>query len=304
MQNPNYPIAIGAGIALISIFLLNQNLNKNNLNSETYLPKASSLHYRHKTKTFPYDLENPDWVQTLPSELKEISGISYWQGNILLCVQDEAGRIYGYNFEKKRITVEFPFAGPGDYEDLVWVDPVLYVLRSDGDLYQIKGMSNFNTHSQKLENFLGQEQDTEGLGYDPYQNELWIACKGEGMAPENVNQDKEIYRYSLVEHTLSPKPRFRLSQSELREQLPNRKAFKPSAIAFHPRERHAYILSAASASLLVLDERGKLMFYLKLDDDLFPQAESICFDEMANLFIATEAAGKKPKLARFGYLKP
>ncbi len=301
MQNLKYPLTTVAFSTLISIFLPKLSLNNFNHSHVNVLfdsPQALAL---DMSTPFPYQLDKPDWVQTLPSKLKEISGITYWQGALLLCIQDETGRIYAYNFKKERITVEFPFAGSGDYEDIAWVDPVLYVLRSDGDLYQIKGLAEFDTQIQKFENFLGQEQDTEGLGFDKTRQELLIAGKGDAFNADLGSNAKEVYRFSLQQEELLSQTRFTIKQEELRKLDPDAKTFKPSGIARNPKDGNFYILSGASQSLLVLDDQGAIVHLLDLDKDLFPQAESICFDEEAHLFIATEASGKKPRLARFSY---
>ncbi|HUH29327.1 MAG TPA: hypothetical protein VLZ86_13970, partial [Gelidibacter sp.] len=77
----------------------------------------------------------------LPAELNEISGIVWIDDHTLACVQDENGVIYLYDLDEKSITEEIPFAGNGDYEGIALHDSNLYVMQSDGLLYEIKDWS-------------------------------------------------------------------------------------------------------------------------------------------------------------------
>ena len=56
--------------------------------------------YIVSSPSYRYDLLTHDRVFKLPGRLEEISGLSYWKDNILLCVEDETGNLYLYDHKK------------------------------------------------------------------------------------------------------------------------------------------------------------------------------------------------------------
>ena len=82
----------------------------------------------------------------LPATLAEISGLAYITGDKFACVQDEIGTIFIYNTASSSIEKQIPFAGMGDYEGITLVNDTAWVVRSDGHLFEIKGV-----HSEKAE---------------------------------------------------------------------------------------------------------------------------------------------------------
>ena len=164
----------------------------------------------HPNGSFQYDLENPDEKYLLPEYLVEISGLSYYNEDSILCEQDEKAEIYVLSLDKKRIENKYEFGKKGDYEDITVINHTVYMLRSDGRIF---GIENFNKENRKVTEYktpLSEKNNTEGLTYDKFSNSLFIACKGSpSIEKDNPYKGyKAIYRYDLAKMKLDKKPEF------------------------------------------------------------------------------------------------
>ena len=241
----------------------------------------------------PYDLANPTHAHKLPNDLREISGLSYYKPGRLACVQDEVGMVYIYDLAKEAVVDNHVFGPNGDFEGVEYVDKTLYALRSDGELYAFEhedgnGIKILGGQPQTrhIKIDLPGKNDMEGLGYDPQLDALLLATK-DGPTTD----DKIVYFYSLKNKTLFQG--FILKQANIAAFGVGNKEFKPSGIAVHPKTYDYYMLSAASHQLLVCTVQGKVKSVQKLDKDLLPQAEGICFLPDGTLCLSSEGNGKK-----------
>ncbi|CCH02880.1 hypothetical protein FAES_4881 [Fibrella aestuarina BUZ 2] len=238
----------------------------------------------------PYALDQPAETHKLPNDLREISGLSYYKPGKLACVQDELGVVFIYDTRTHAVADEHIFGKNGDYEGVEFVDGQLYIMRSDGELYQMEPRDGIKiiggspqTRHVKID--LPGKNDMEGLGYDPQLKALVLATKdGKGL-------DKTIYLYSLQHKTLFQGTV--LKQEDIRAFEPDLPEFKPSGIAVHPKTRDYYVLSSAAHRLLVMTPSGKVKSLVPLDEKLLRQPEGICFAPDGTLYIASEGDGKK-----------
>ncbi len=83
----------------------------------------------------------------LPSDLKEVSGIAYIKDIKLACVQDEIGKIFIYNTDSKKVEKEIEFAGVGDYEGITVVNTTAYIIRADGNIFEVQ---NYNANKPSV----------------------------------------------------------------------------------------------------------------------------------------------------------
>ena len=80
------------------------------------------FYFIKKNKTAKlYEIDKPDFQQNLSKNLKEISGISYFDENQIICINDEVGRLFIYDHEKKEIIDTLEFEEDGDYEYVVFL---------------------------------------------------------------------------------------------------------------------------------------------------------------------------------------
>ena len=88
--------------------------------------------FKENDVLFAYDLDTPSQKFILPNKLTEISGLSYYSENKLVCVNDEIGKIYLYDLDKEEISKTIDFGKNGDYEGVEMVEGLTYVLNSSG----------------------------------------------------------------------------------------------------------------------------------------------------------------------------
>ncbi len=264
----------------------------------------------------PYAFDAPDTLFKLPNRLREISGLTLLDDQILGAVQDEKGRLYLLNMNTGKIEDDPRFDKDGDYEDLARVGDTVYVLRSNGTLHEITNWRANNLETVKHKTALSAKHDTEGLVYDVSNNRLLIACKE--FPGKGLKNQKAIYAFDLTTKTLLEEPVYTINLAALSQQLntergPNaavRRAlgsafdmsgFKPSALGIHPVTGHLYVLSSVRKALVVLNADNSVEAVWPLSEELFRQPESLAFLPNGDLFIASEGAGKRATLVRYTY---
>ena len=249
--------------------------------------------------SLPYQIGQPTTTHTLPPDLREISGLSYYKPGKLACVQDELGVVFIYDLTKKAVVAEHIFGENADYEGVEFVDGNLYVLRSDGELYvtkpdesgEVKELGNA-TPTRHIQIDLPGKNDLEGLGYDPKLEALLLATK------DGKGTDKIIYYYSLKNKRLFQG--LVLKQADIQAFDPSLEAaFKPSGLAVHPQTGDYYVLSSAARRLAVLAPNGTIKSVTPLPKKLLPQPEGICFSPSGTLYISSEGDGKQGILLEF-----
>jgi len=250
-------------------------------------------------------------VYEVPSSLKEISGISFLTDDIVLAIQDEKGILFQYDLNQERIVNEFEFGPEDDYEDVVRVDKDVYIVISNGTVIQIKNFQSEKPQINKFKTALSEDNDIEGLGYEPQKNRLLLATKEKGMdADENT---KEIYAFNLSTMKLDETPAYSIRLDEIEayfkgdaleesskkflKALGNRnmnKVFKSSAITVNPATNEVFVLSSINNLVAVLTPEGKISRIIQFEGKDYKQPEGLAFSGDGKLFISNEA-GKNGK---------
>lgn len=256
-----------------------------------------------------YDFREPDVKLVLPDSLHEISDQAIIDDSTFACVEDEDGIIYIYDSKRNRIEQRIEFAGAGDYEGITKVNKDLYVLRSDGMLFEV---TDFAGAVPRVETYLTEipADDNEGICYDSLNNRLLIACKSR-LDKETASKEKRaIYGFDLSAKKLSADPVFEFDIDELSDYLDNhyidladdaQLKFKSSAIAIQPGSGDLFVLSAVDHCLFVFDSEGNIRHAEPLKPKLFNKPEGIAFYPDGDVLISNEGQDKKPTLLRFDY---
>ena len=282
----------------------------------TYLSCASD--YSNEHNSGDYDLNSPVQTLILPDTLREISGLTDIDHNTFACIQDENGIIFIYDFFKNKIQRQLPFHIDGDYEGITRIGNTMYILRSDGIIFEV---SDFE---EKIFSIFSYDtgipaNNNEGLCYDPKNDRLLIAAKGKiGKGPEFKDM-RVIYSFDLKTKKLSNEPAFEFDlqlikkfASDKKLDLPFRSKkkgsinepvikFMTSAIAIHPVSNKLYLLSAADHLFFIFDTDGNLEHMEPLNPSIFNKAEGITFLDNHDMLITNEAQNKRPTLLRFSY---
>ena len=270
---------------------------------------------------FAYNLKAPSNIYYLPNNLKEISGISFYKKNQIVCVNDEKANIYTFDTEKREVISKYDFGKKGDYEDIAVVEDDVFILRSDGTLFKVENFESSQRKTTKIKTFLTKKNNTEGLFFDENTNSLLIACKDSPLINKNKRFKgfKAIYRFDLNTHTLIEKPEYLVNFSKIDSLkvtgsvqklfinaakhlkfVGDGNRFHPSGLAIHPIAKDKiYIISSLGKWLVVMTLEGKIIDIVELDKRIFSQPEGICFSENGDLFISNEGKNGKANILRF-----
>jgi len=273
---------------------------------------------------FAYNFDAPNEKFKLPKALKEISGLTCYKDKWLAAVQDEKGAIYLIDMNTGKTEDVIEFSADGDYEGIACVKDIFYTLRADGVLFQIKNWKGKQkkVRTKVIDTNLGERNDTEGLTFDPLNNQLLIACKASPIIGKKESGSRAVYAYDLKKNKFDVEPTFLLSRKAFKKYIkenlkenPSYKLYlkeikkakkefllKPSAIAVHPVSNDFYVLSAAGNSLIVLDRSFNIKHLERLDANRFEQPEGLAFNSKGDLFISSEGLKKKARIYKFDYL--
>lgn len=258
--------------------------------------------------TGPYAFDQPVAAFVLDGALDEISGLTVLADGRLAAVQDEDGTIFVLNPTTGAIDAEIDFGNDGDYEGIERVEDALWILRSDGTLFEVEDWDT-DPDVEKHKTDLDDAHDTEGLAFDPVRNRLLIACKeypGEGLKGQRA-----IYAFDIEAEALIPDPIALIDRDIVRRQLQEHPAnrvvrkllspvaetggFKPSALARHSRTQELYVLSSVWKGFVVLSPDGAVRAVWPLPER-YVQPEGLTLLPDGTLYIANEGAGGAPTL--------
>ncbi len=230
----------------------------------------------------------------LPEQLDEISGITWIGENRFACVQDEEGIIYIYNIDKEEIEKKVNFSMAGDYEGIAVVDSTAYIIRSDGELFEVENYLNADFKVNSYKTPFSEKNDMESLTADISNNRLLLMPKNKDLSKKN---SKGIYAFDLETKTINRQPIWSVDNDNpiFKNQITNNKKqnFYPSDLAIHPQTGEIFIVDGKMPQLLILDKSGNPVKLHPLLKKTFPQPEGIIFAPDGRLFIANE--GKKGK---------
>lgn len=265
-----------------------------------------------------YDLENPTRILKLPPILREISGITLLDSTTIACVQDENGILFLYDISGNKIKKQISFYENGDYEGICSVDSLLFVLRSDGALFEVEGYRygkpKVIRHATEMSG-----SNNEGLCYDKEHNRLLIARKNRVAKEKEFRNKRVVYEFDLKRRLLNANPVFEFDVDSIKKMaeedhlgLPkkNKKKnqapepfirFASSEIAIHPITKKIVLLSSADHLLFIIDQNGKVEHIEKLNPILFRKPEGIAFQQNGDMLISNEGKEKNSTLLGFKY---
>ncbi len=267
-----------------------------------------------------YDLSHPDKIYELSHSLHEISGIAEMDASSIACIQDENGILFFYDLVKEKINNLSYFYQNGDYEGIARVGKTIYVLRSDGSLFEVTGYESETAKTKYYATGIPSD-NIEGLCYDAKADRLLIGPKGKvGEESENKNR-RFIYAFDLTSKKLDKKPVFVFDLKAIKKfamdndiKVPMKHGkkndkkepdieFRISEIGINPVTKKLYVLSGMEQLLFVFDMKGNIEYIERLDPDLYNQPEGIAFLNNGDMLISNESKNKKPTIVRCNYLK-
>lgn len=224
----------------------------------------------------------------MPSELTEISGLSHIEGDRFACVQDELGTLFVYNTGFSSIEKTIPFGPAGDYEGLAVVNDAVWVVRSDGQLYELTNINSNKPDVKEVKTSLTAKDNIEGLCFDKANNRLLLAAK------DGPKDAKQVYGFDLASRKLLDKPVYSIDMNNEIFDSGKKKGgdMSPSGIAINPVTNDIYITDGPKGKLLVLSNSGDIKKFYTLGKE-FTQPEGLIFKPSGELFISNEGAKAK-----------
>jgi len=257
-----------------------------------------------------YDLSRPNQTIPLPAVLKEVSGITLINPSTVACVQDENGMIFIIDLVKGEMSSYFSFHSNGDYEGIAMAGNAIYVLRSDGELFQV--LKDGSSGSLKKIFSVGiPPLDNEGLCYDRKNNRLLIVSKNNPGKGSESKGKHPVYGFDLNQEVLFEEPVFNFDIAEIKKFAADKDikpsegdgkiGFRPSAIGIHPLTNKLFVLSALERTLYVFNMNGAIEYIEKLNPELFNMPEGITFLPNGDMLISNEGRINPPTILRFNY---
>jgi hypothetical protein len=255
-----------------------------------------------------YNLSDPDRTIILPYVLREISGITLIDSVSVACVQDENGIVFIFDMLKNEIKYKFFFSSNGDYEGIARADSSLYVLRSDGVLFDIRNYES-SDYTNKILSIGIPPANYEGLCYDQQNDRLLIAPKSNPWQDSGYEKKHPVYGFNLHSEILPGEPvfkvdipainKFAVDNNIIAQESDNKIRFKPSAIGIHPLTNKLYVLSAEERMLFVFDMKGTIEYIERLNPGIFNMPEGISFSGNGDMLISNEGLINPPTILRF-----
>lgn len=278
---------------------------------------ATSLNI-NESAVIPYNLKKIDIKLVLPAILHEISGITILDSTTVACIQDENGILFLYDINRSRIRKQIPFGLNGDYEGICRVNNTLYILRSDGVIFEIENYTSEKLHVKEYKTGIP-AINNEGLCYDLENNRLLIGSKGK-INRDPLNKDKRlIYEFNLKTKLLNQMPVLNININDinlsaklkgiafLKKKNKNgdliEVGFKlnTSEIAIHPITKQLYVLSSTDHCLFIFNLNGNLEVIEPLNPNLFNKAEGLSFFPNGDMLISNEGQAHQPTMLKFKY---
>jgi hypothetical protein len=275
----------------------------------------------HALENIGYDLLKPTETVWLPDSLREISGITLLDSITLACIQDENGVVFIYDMLHQKVKSELNFYKDGDYEGICNVDTSIFILRSDGALFEI---SNYLSKILKVIPYPTEiiASNNEGLCYDKAYHRLLIAGKNRLAKGKEYKNKRAIYAFDLKTKTLNATPVMEFDvdtikkialEEKIKLPLKHKKKnktgglilrFASSEIAIHPITGKVFLLSAKDHLLFVINKNGSIEYVERLNPLIFVQPEGIAFFKNGDMLITNEGQKGNSTLLRFNYKQP
>src|SRR5690606_26184362 len=209
----------------------------------------------------------PSQYIELPEELDEISGLEQFGKDKLICINDEVGTVYVIDVNSSSIVQQINFREKGDFEGIASDGQMIYVITSDGHLYEI----NFNKNLQPNKYQIDIEgEEIESLSY--HQGKIYTTTK-------ELEDAQEMIVYTLDPENLNAKPQqaFSIQLETIKSYLAKDEGesilkeftkfisgdeiynfIRPSGLTFDHKTGHMLILSHHNRFLLEVDSNGAL----------------------------------------------
>lgn len=235
-----------------------------------------------------YDLQHARQVK-LPLELDEISGVAYYEKDTsVFAINDERGWLYKLGLGNKRSITRWKFSSGADFEDIVRLDSIFYVLQSNGTIVKVQFQPNGRmVPPVEIPFQFNQDNEFEILYYDENRKKLILICKD---CESDKKRSLTTFSFDPATNQFAEGP-FSIKVDPIADAVQKKKIkFKPSAAAINPADSLLYIVSAVNKLIVITDQNGVFKKAYPIRPSLFKQPEGISFTPTGTMIISNEAA--------------
>lgn len=228
------------------------------------------------------------WV--LGADLAEISGLALTADGRLFTHGDEEGRVFELDYRRGVLVKRFTIGTQrvqADFEGITVVGDMLYLLASNGKLYEFQEGSNGERVEYTLhDTHLKRACEFEGVAFDSTINSLLLACKN--VRSKGPLQDSlVIYRWRLPSGSGTRPSRLTVPLAQVIGSN-GWKGLHPSDITVDPVSGNYVLVAAEERALIEITPAGALVFARPLPAGL-AHAEGVAITRDSMLLVSTEA---------------
>lgn len=199
------------------------------------------------------------WV--LPPALQEISGLALTRDGRLLAHDDEVGQVWEVDYRRGVLVKRFslgPAAVRGDFEGMTVAHDVVFLLASNGKLYEFpEGRDGEQVAYKVHDTGLKKQCEFEGVAFDPGSDALLLACKH--VHDKAVRGALVIYRWSLKSDGGAPLSRLTVPLAGMI--APNGWTnLEPSDITVDPLTGNYVLVASKEKALIAVTPAGAPVF--------------------------------------------
>jgi len=244
------------------------------------------------------DKDEPVALWIMPEELAEISGIALTHDGRLLAHDDEIGKIYEIDQTRGVIVKRFALKGNfhADFEGITIADDDIYMIRSDGRIYQFKEGPNgsevpYTIHDTRL----GKECEFEGVAYEADSSWLVMPCKT--VKKKHLRDQLVIYRWRLhdADSTAISLMTIPLSSAIGSNSWKN---LRPTDITIAPATGNYVLIAGPENALIEMTPDGDIVRSGPLPGK-HQQAEGVAITKNNILIISDEATDQPASISLF-----
>lgn len=232
------------------------------------------------------------WV--LAQDLSEISGLALTADGRLLTHEDETGRVFEVDYRRGELVKEFSIGTQmvrADFEGIAAVDDTLFLLASDGMLYEFQEGENgdhvaYTFHDPGLKHAC----EFEGVAFDRAIGALLLACKNVRTAGP-LRDSLVIYRWVLPGGGGHRPSRLTVPLAQVIG-ANGWKGLHPSDITIDPFSGNYVLVAAEERALIEITPAGAVVFSRALPAGI-ARAEGVAITRDSILIISSEA-GRGP----------
>jgi hypothetical protein len=228
----------------------------------------------------------------LSGDLSEISGLALTADGRLFAHGDEEGEVSEIDYRRGVVVKRFSLGTRvhADFEGITVAHDVLYLLASNGKLYEFQEGANAGQVAYRVHDTgLKHECEFEGVAFDPKLNALLLACKN--VRTKGALRDSlVIYRWSLG-GSGAPPSRLTVPLAPMIG-ANGWKGLHPSDITIDPVSGDYVLVAAEERALIEITPAGELVFARPLPASLeHTEGVAITTD---GLLILSDEAGHRP----------